>query len=180
MDKLIVVKIPLLVELTSYSTSIAASTGSDSFLITEAVATKLKSHIDSILTSFGFIVDPRFRGQSHIVPQRDGCSLYDYYLFYSDNGVIKVIIDLRVANHKAKPSFEANKQNAEHKVKTNLSVLDISDAQVEYLDVVFKKHDWGLQYFVGGTSDYMQPVDNINQLDSILYGKISKILEKHS
>ena len=111
-----------------------------------------------------------------------GVSVYQVFYKSSEDAQIKLILKLRVSNHKYKPDgpagYEKNiamlDKNEKHQL---LDELDRSgdSPQLEYLDVVQEPVNKGMRIFVGGRSGYSSPVYTIHAAIVIVDKKLDKI-----
>ena len=111
------------------------------------------------------------------VSQRNGgYSLYTVYNYIDSNSRIRLLLDVRLSNNSSKPDFVAFESQSAEKLKSN-NLLDSADCKT--LDVYCKKHQWGIQIYIGTSGDktYSKPVTTFESAQRILEGNIAKRME---
>ena len=103
-------------------------------------------------------------------------SLYTVYNYIDSNSNIRLLLDIRLSNHSSKPDFAAFESRSAKKLKSN-NFLDSADCKT--LDVYCKKHQWGIQIYIGTSGDktYSKPVTTFESAQRILEGNIAKRME---
>ena len=110
-----------------------------------------------------------------------GYSLYLVYLLESsDASAVKLIVDLRTSNHPAKPNYTSSYQRRKKGLDKIRDEHFDSNVGTEPLDLSYRERDWGVQIFVGGTREYSQPVDSLEQALDIFDKKVAKLVEKYA
>lgn len=105
-----------------------------------------------------------------------GWAYYSTFEYCSEQSLIRLCIDVRTADHPSKPNLaDKNKKRAEI-----LQNKFGSENDYEVLDMYYKSHSWGAQYFIGKGDQYSDPVTSLTDLGKMLKGKLHKILDKYS
>lgn len=135
------------------------------------------NNVANIALDKGF--HPLYNGTRHISRINNGLSIYSTYTLQDNNLTIKLILDIRIADHPAKPNLETRNKARIEVMKESYPEIKNGTAKPEVLDAYCKKHDWGLQIFVGGDKEYSKPVTSVEGLQRILDGKFSKLVKNY-
>lgn len=139
--------------------------------------TNVNNQVIEILESHGFSL---WNNVPRNISQRNGgFAFYDTYAYYSDNVVIKLILNVRMADHPSQPDLETKNKSRIEVLESSVELIKSGQADLEILDIYCKKHDWGVQIFVGGNKEYSAPVTSFESMKLILDGKLRKMISKY-
>lgn len=137
--------------------------------------TELHTHVDKVVRKAGFI---RARELDDDPSRRNGgWAYYDTYSFSNDEDCIKVLVNVRSANHPSQPNLESkNRKRTEILQKEAESISkNSSDIDKHVIGTYYKERDWGVQYYIGKGNKYSDPVDSLDKLDVMLIGQLNKL-----
>lgn len=133
------------------------------------VLQQLNQNISDLVASFGFIAidfNPRISNRN------DGWAFYRTYVLTRADNTIKLIIDIRTADHPSRPALAIKNEK-------RLAALSQEGAPAHVMDIYYKDRNWGVQYFVGKGNEYSDPVTSLSQVDDIVSGQLHKIVDKY-
>lgn len=177
MKRNVILKMTLDVNLYTTNESDIVASKKDNVEESEIFISNLKNIIDNILTKYDFepdVVTPR-------PIRKETISQYQTYILDYMDLSIKMILDLRVSNHPVKPDLQTRNQLKINLMKESYDDVKNGKASAEVLDVYYKKHNWGIQIFIGSTkdSDYNKPVNSVESMKKIIENKIESIIDKY-
>lgn len=109
---------------------------------------ELREKIYSYILDYGFSL---YRiPEKEISNRGGGCSTYRDFKWEDDDVVIKLVVNIRVADHDAKPNLARMR-------KATISTLSkqIPDsATAEFSDIYRTTYNWGYMVYVGGDTEY--------------------------
>lgn len=138
------------------------------------VLQQLNETISKLVESFGFVAvdfNPRISNRN------GGWAFYRTYVLESDNYSIRLIIDIRTADHPSRPSLAVKN---EKRFSALSSEAERVNAQPKLMDIYYKQGDRGVQYFIGKGDNYSDPVSSIAQVRDIVQKQIEKLVNSYS
>ena len=165
------VKLNIGIELYSYAEDALVASGTTSRFDIEHFVNQLNNEIDLLVKSLGFDSSDLGMRKSR---RNGGYSLYQTYLYPGDTSEIRLVIDVRVSNHPSKPDLKTSRNQRIQDMKNKLNT-----SNVDVLDIYCKEHNQTMYIYFGKSTDYAKPVTSVEQLKSILTGKLTKLINKH-
>lgn len=138
-----------------------------------ALVTELHENVDKVARKCGF-----YRPNSlDDIPSRrgGGWAFYDTYILEGQDSTIKLLINVRSADHSSKPNLAVKNEKRLEELRSTHPGED-----VEVIDTYYKERDWGAQYYMGKGNSYSDPVDSLEKLDAMLEGHLRKLIDKYS
>lgn len=170
MDKTIIVKL----DVAAYIGSIIASSQ-----VTDdgpKIAKELQLSVYNVMKSEGFMLTKPLDTE----PSRrnGGWAYYDDYKYVSSESNLKVIVNIRSADHSSKPDLATKNKKRLSALERNSSKED-KDANLAVLDTYYTERDWGVQYYIGKGDKYSDPVDSLDKISMMLKGQLSKLKDRY-
>lgn len=138
-----------------------AGTPNKKFILTPEIS-ELREKIYSWVLDYGFslyrIPEP---GGSN---RNGGCSTYREFGWETDDAIVKLVVNLRISDHSAKPSLARMRKNT----LSDMSKRIPDSAIPEFSDVYRTTHDWGYMVYVGGDTEYNKGIAYRNGEDTTL------------
>ena len=134
------------------------------------VLEELNEDISKLVESFGFVAidfNPRVSNRN------GGWAFYRTYLLERDDYSIRLVIDIRTADHPSRPSLAVKNEKRLSALSEEISRLN---AQPKLMDIYYKQEDWGVLYFIGKGNNYSDPVSSITQVHNIVEKQIEKLV----
>lgn len=148
-----------------------------------ALMKELNSDVYSVVQSMGFeSMQPIYPEPSR---RGGGWAFYNVYSLQLPQCEIRLIIDVRTADHPSQPDLATkNKKRNAHMDKKLSNLLDDendnSTTETALVDIYYKERDWGVQYYIGKGDNYSDPVTSLDKLNTMLEGQLNKIIRKYS
>ena len=138
------------------------------------ILNNVRSKIHEILERYGFSLEsgiPRSISTSVL-----GFSFYDTYRCEMESSDIKLILNVRISNHPAKPDLITRNDIRLEMLEKDVLSLDLPTCKLSLLDVYCKERNWGVEIFIGGNKDYTS-VDSFERMEYVIDGKIRKLVQ---
>ncbi len=136
------------------------------------------SQVSEVIDSKGFV--PVLATANRISNLNGGFSLYNTYTYTTDESILKLVLDVRLSDHPAKPNIEKRNQARMRQIIDIFMEVKHGTASAEVLDIYCKANDWGVQIFIGGKKDYNKPVSKFEDMNRILEGKLDRFIQDHA
>lgn len=172
MRKCIVCKVPIDLNI-YYPVDVAASTNSNNPIADLIDA--FNASIVETMNNIGFsstVFNPR-----HISKRNGGYAVYDTFILKEDLVQFKLILDIRASDHPSKPDLVSRNLSREETLSSIYPELRSSNANLALLDTYCKQHDWGIQIFIGGNSEYSNPITSIEKALHVIQAKVKVIVK---
>lgn len=133
--------------------------------------------IDLVVSVYGF--RPYYNemqfDKSEVSHRNDGWAAYLPYVWLGEDGVIKLIIDVRIADHRSGDVVEKRKTMIKN-MKRKYPEITYEAVDTNTLDTYCKQTNTGTAIFIerkhGG---YTESIEDFNQMDRIIEGKLDDI-----
>lgn len=160
------------IELDIHSESIAASIQQHSNPELRTVVEGFNDNILRELQGLGFT--ELARNPRYVSERNGGYALYNTLVLSESLVQFKVLMDIRVADHPAKPDLPKRNIARTQSLEDSFPELNGDHASLVLFDTYCKQHDWGVQVFIGrtGDDDYAKPIDSLEKAFNIVIMRI--------
>lgn len=176
--KTIVVKLEVILDIVELP--VAASINQDPI---PDLMRSLKEDVDQIAEKCGLVKS--VYADDHPSRRNGGWAFYTPYFYEAENKLLKIVIEIRTADHPSKPSLAKKNENREDAFRKGKlpKILDENSHEdevgLEFVDTYYQEREWGVQYYIGKGSQYSQPANSLDEFNVMLVGKFKKLIAKY-